>query len=129
MNVVGENPSGQAGIRVTVCPWLFQPKPKSPWTFSLLYCNYIWDRSESVEKNICHQVSKTEILKKLIFYTIICSLMAFFSHVYRSDFWKPDDRCFFQLILICLIHNCNIKVKKSMDFLVWVGKTRSTLWK
>ena len=24
--------------------------------------------------------------------------------------------------------DCNIKVKKSMDFLVWVGKTRGTLW-
>ena len=33
---------------------------------------------------------------------------------------------FFQLILICLIYTCNIKVKKSMEFLVWVGKTRST---
>ena len=21
--------------------------------------------------------------------------MAFFSHVYRSEFWKPDDKCFF----------------------------------
>ena len=54
--------------------------------------------------------------------------MTFFSHVYRSKFWKPDDRWFYQLILICLVHTCNVKVKKSMDFLVWVGKTRGTLW-
>ena len=53
--------------------------------------------------------------------------MAFFSHVYRSEFWKPDDKWFFQLILIFLLYTCNIKVKKSMDFLVWVGKSRSTL--
>ena len=42
-------------------------------------------------------------------------------------FWKPDNRCFFQLILIFLMYTCNIKVKKSMDFLLWVGKTRKTL--
>ena len=34
---------------------------------------------------------------------------------------------FFQLILIFIIYNCNIRVKKSMDFFVWVGKTRGTL--
>ena len=27
-----------------------------------------------------------------------------------------------------LIYACNIKVKKSTDFLVWDGKTRSTMW-
>ena len=36
-----------------------------------------------------------------------------------------DD--FFQLILICLINICNIKVKKFMDFLVWIEKTRNAL--
>ena len=25
----------------TVCAWFFQPKPKSPWDFSLLYCRCI----------------------------------------------------------------------------------------
>ena len=54
--------------------------------------------------------------------------MAFFSHVHSSEFWNPDDRRFFQLILICLIYTCNIKVKKSMDFLDWVGKTWNKLW-
>ena len=53
--------------------------------------------------------------------------MALFSHVYRSEFWNPDDRWFFQLILICFIYICNMKVKKSMDFLVWVEKTRNAL--
>ena len=53
--------------------------------------------------------------------------MAFFSRVYSSEFWKPDGRWFFQLILICFIHTYNIKVKNPMDFLVWVGKIRSTL--
>ena len=39
--------------------------------------------------------------------------MAFFSHVYRSEFWKPDDRCFFQLILICFIFYLQYKSEKS----------------
>ena len=116
--------SQQHRALLTVCSQFFQPKPKSPRTLSLLYCRYVYDR---LEKTICHQGSKTVILKKRIFYTKNWVLMAFFSHVYRSEFWKPDDRWFFQLILICLIYTCNIKVKKSMDFLVWVGKTRGTL--
>ena len=94
----------------SVGSWFFQPKPKSPWTFSLLYCRYIWDRSESVEKNICHQVSKIVILKKQNFSTKTCWLMAFFCQVYRSEFWTPDDRCFFQLNPICLTYTCSIKV-------------------
>ena len=55
------------------------------------------------------------------------------SYSYRKSvfwgllFWNPDDRWFFQLILICLMYTCNIKVKKSMDFLVWFGKNRNTL--
>ena len=53
--------------------------------------------------------------------------MAFFSHVYRSEFWNPGDRWFFQLILICFIHTYSVKVKNPMDFFVRVGKTRSTL--
>ena len=112
----------------TMCSWFFQPKPKGPWTFSLLYYRYIKDRSESVEKNVCHKVSKTIILEKRIFCTKTCSLMAFFRQVYRYKFWKPDDRWFFQLNLICLMYNCNIRVKKSMDFFVWVEKPRSALW-
>ena len=32
------------------------------------------------------------------------------SIVFRSQFWKPDDSWFFRLILICFIHNYNIKV-------------------
>ena len=28
-------------IYLTVCSWFFQPKPKSPWDFSLLYCRYV----------------------------------------------------------------------------------------
>ena len=39
--------------------------------------------------------------------------MAFSSHVYSSKFWKPDNRCFFQMILHCFTHNCIMKVKKS----------------
>ena len=53
--------------------------------------------------------------------------MAFFSPVYRSQFWKPDDWWFFKLILIVFIHTCKIKVKNPYDFLVWDGKTKSTL--
>jgi len=46
-------------------------------------------------------------------------------------FWILDKRWFFPLILMYLIYTCNIKVKDSMEFLVWVGKTRNTLctWK
>ena len=43
----------------------------------------------------------------------------FFSHVYRSEFWNPDERWFFQLILICFIHTCNIKVTIPWTF--WFG--------
>ena len=28
-------------LKVTVCSWFFQPKPKSRWNFSFLYCRYI----------------------------------------------------------------------------------------
>ena len=42
----------------TVCPWFFQPQPKSPWTFSLLLYIYTYNSSKSVEKTICHRASK-----------------------------------------------------------------------
>ena len=45
--------------------------------------------------------------------------MAFFSHVYRRKFCRPNARWFFQLIVICFIHTWNIKVKNPMDF--WLG--------
>ena len=61
----------------------------------------------------CHHQASFSI-KKLVFWGLL--------------FWKPDDRYFFQLILISLTYSYNTKVKKSMDFLVWVGKTRGTLW-
>ena len=54
-------------LKVKVYSWFFQPKPKSRWNFSFLYCRYIKDRSESVEKTICHQASKTVIIKKIDF--------------------------------------------------------------
>ena len=53
--------------------------------------------------------------------------MAVLSHVYNSKFWKPDNRYFFQLILNNFAYNYKKKEKKSMDFLVWVGKRRSAL--
>ena len=37
-------------------------------------------------------------------------------------------KMFFQRILNCFTCNCNIKVKKPMDFFVRVVKTRSALW-
>ena len=94
-NTVNCNLFSMLELALTVCSWFSQPKPKSPWNFSLLYYRYVLDRSESVEKNICHQASKTVILKKQIFHTKTCSFMAFFSHVYSSEIWKPDDRWFF----------------------------------
>ena len=53
--------------------------------------------------------------------------MKFLSHVYNRKFWKPDNRWFFQLILNFYVYNCIIKVKKYMDFLVEVKKTRGAL--
>ena len=44
------------------------------------------DISESVEKDICHQASKTVILKKQIFYTKTCSMMAFSSKFIETNF-------------------------------------------
>jgi len=41
-----------------VSPWVFQPKPKSSGTFSLLQCSHAYDSSESVEKTICYRASK-----------------------------------------------------------------------
>ena len=40
---------------------------------------------------------------------------------------EDQSHLFFQLILNSFAHNYNIKVKKSMEFLVWVRKRRSTL--
>ena len=38
--------------------------------------------------------SKRVILKRQVFYTKSCLLMAFSRHVYSGEFWKLDDRCF-----------------------------------
>ena len=79
------------------------------------------------EKAICHQASKIH------FYKLSWKMPSTPKFYYRKSvlwgllFWKPDDRCLFQLILICLMYNCKIKVKRSMHFLVWVEKTRGTL--
>ena len=44
-------------------PLFFPTQPKSPWTFSLLYCRYMQERSKSVEKTICHQATKIHFCK------------------------------------------------------------------
>ena len=76
-------------------PGFFNQNPKSMDFFALMLHLYIKQLKISWKKNIFHLASKTEILKKRIFYTKTCSLMAFFSLVYRIDIWKPNDKFFF----------------------------------
>ena len=79
----------------TVRSRYFQLRQKVPWTFLLLGSLYTWDNSESAKKNICHQASKRVIFKKQVFYTEICILTAFFSHVYDIKFCKAWWQIFF----------------------------------
>ena len=51
--------------------------------------------------------------------------MAFSSHVHNSEFWKPDNKWgFFQLILNYFIYNCTVRVKESIELLIWAIKNR-----
>ena len=59
-----KGPGWEERLRYTVCPWFFQPQPKSPWTFSLLLYIYTYNSSKSVEKTICHWASKTYFCKQ-----------------------------------------------------------------
>ena len=42
--------------------------------------------------------------------------MVFSNHVYNGKFWKPDSRCFFQLILNCFGEGIALASRSKADF-------------
>ena len=107
---------------VTVCSWFFQPKVVRGLFHFYIGGLYKKDQNQLKKPSIIRLPKQWSSKNGFSVLKLVhrWHFSAKFIEVHK--FWKPNDRWFFQLILIFFMFTCNVKVKKSMDFLILVEK-------